>query len=148
MSVYAVHNELLAGAPEMLPRLYRPVLVTTAPSASRRADRPCRAGLQDSGADPRRRLLARLTLLEIRAGYTLRGETLDGEGQASLAAVQRVLTGRSCASGPDFQPAVQIVDDRSTGRARAEFADYEEPERRRQLVRLWLRDRGNRGYQA
>ncbi len=41
---------------------------------------------------------------------------------------------------------IQIVDNRRCGHKRTEFHDYPEPERRRHLVRLWLRDRGRSFY--
>ena len=47
----------------------------------------------------------------------------------------------------DLEPGqLQFVDNRVLGHARTEFADFPEPERRRHLVRLWLRDRGRRAY--
>ena len=47
----------------------------------------------------------------------------------------------------DFQPGeIQFVDNRTLGHSRTEFEDYPEPEQRRHLVRLWLRDYGRRAY--
>jgi alpha-ketoglutarate-dependent taurine dioxygenase len=49
----------------------------------------------------------------------------------------------------DFEPGqIQYVNNRATGHARTEFVDHPEPERRRHLVRLWLRDGGRRGYRG
>jgi alpha-ketoglutarate-dependent taurine dioxygenase len=49
----------------------------------------------------------------------------------------------------DFQPGrIQYVNNRSTGHARTEFRDDDEPERKRHLVRMWLRDHGRRGYRG
>ena len=46
-----------------------------------------------------------------------------------------------------FEPGqIQYVNNRATGHARTEFVDFPEPERKRHLVRLWLRDAGRRGY--
>jgi len=95
------------------------------------------------------RLRARLALLEIRAGYSLRGEPMDNAATAALAAVQTVFDRPELRVELDFQPGqIQIVNNRSTGHARTEFVDGETPEQRRQLVRLWLRDRGKRGYRG
>jgi alpha-ketoglutarate-dependent taurine dioxygenase len=150
MSMYTVHNELLAVVPELLPRLYRPFWYDR--HKEHEPEEPtvhAAPVFEVAGSDQARRLLTRLALLEIRAGYTLRGETLDKEGQAALAAVQSVFDRPELRVELDFQPGqIQIVNNRSTGHARTEFADYEEPDRRRQLVRLWLRDRGNRGYRG
>jgi alpha-ketoglutarate-dependent taurine dioxygenase len=43
---------------------------------------------------------------------------------------------------------IQYVNNRATGHARTEFVDHPEPEKKRHLVRLWLRDHGKRGYRG
>jgi hypothetical protein len=49
----------------------------------------------------------------------------------------------------DFVPRqIQYANNRATGHARTECVDHPEPERKRHLVRLWLRDRGRRGYRG
>src|SRR6185437_6757971 len=150
MSVYTLHNALLAGAPELLPRLYRPFWYDR--HREHAAGEPtvhAAPVFEYGGSEAARRLRARLALLEIRAGYTLRSETIDREGAAALAAVQAVFDRPELYVELDFQPGqIQIVNNRSTGHARTEFTDYDEPERRRQLVRLWLRDGGRRGYRG
>ena len=46
-----------------------------------------------------------------------------------------------------FEPGqVQIVDNRRCGHRRTGFFDWPEPERRRHLVRLWLRGSGKPFY--
>jgi len=40
------------------------------------------------------------------------------------------------------------VNNRTTAHARTEFQDHPELERKRHLVRLWLREGGKRGYQG
>ena len=150
MSMYTVHNQLLAEAPELLPRLYRPFWYDRHKEHEPGEPTVFAAPVFEvAGSAQARRLLTRLALLEFCAGYTLRGETVDREGEAALAAVQSVFDRPELRVELDFEPGqIQIVNNRSTGHARTEFADYEEPERRRQLVRLWLRDRGKRGYRG
>ena len=41
---------------------------------------------------------------------------------------------------------IQIIDNRRLGHRRTAFRDHPEPERKRHLVRLWLRNRGRRFY--
>ncbi len=85
---------------------------------------------------------ARLALSEIFAGYELRGERMDNQTAAALAAVQSVFDRPELRVELDFAPGqIQYVNNRATGHARTEFVDHPEPERRRHLVRLWLRDR-------
>jgi alpha-ketoglutarate-dependent taurine dioxygenase len=143
MSVATVHNQLLADAPQMLERLYQPFWYDR--------HKEHEPGEPTTFAAPvfeyRGRLKARFALLEIRAGYSLRGETMDGKASEALAAVQTVFDRPELCVELDFQPGqIQIVNNRATGHARTEFVDFDEPERRRQLIRLWLRDHGNRGY--
>ena len=47
----------------------------------------------------------------------------------------------------DLEPGqMQFVDNRALGHSRTAFVDYPEPERKRHLVRLWMRDHGRRAY--
>ena len=79
------------------------------------------------------------------AGYELRGERMDNE----TAAVQAVFDRPELRVELDFEPGqIQYVNNRATGHARTEFVDHPEPERKRHLVRLWLRDSGRRGYRG
>ena len=92
---------------------------------------------------------ARLALSEIFAGYELRGERMDNQTAAALSAVQSVFDRPELRVELDFAPGqIQYVNNRATGHARTDFVDHPEPERRRHLVRLWLRDSGRRGYRG
>jgi hypothetical protein len=41
---------------------------------------------------------------------------------------------------------MQLIDNRALGHKRTGFRDWPEPERKRLLIRLWLRDDGSRAY--
>ncbi|MBV9521486.1 MAG: TauD/TfdA family dioxygenase [Alphaproteobacteria bacterium] len=145
MSVYTIHNQLLAGSPELLERLYRPFWY------DRHAEHA--PGDPTTFAAPvfeyERGLKGRFALLEIRAGYTLRGEAIDPPGAAALAAIEGVFSRPELRVELAFEPGqIQIVNNRTTGHARTEFVDHPEAERKRHLVRLWLRDHGKRGYRG
>ena len=72
---------------------------------------------------------------------------MDNETAAALAAVQSVFDRPELHVELGFAPGqIQYVNNRATGHARTEFVDFPEPERKRHLVRLWLRDAGRRGY--
>jgi alpha-ketoglutarate-dependent taurine dioxygenase len=144
MSVATVHNELLAE-PALLARLYRPFWYDR--HREHAPDEPSTFAAPVFEFDGV--LKARLALLEIGAGYTLRGETIDDEGKAALEAVRAVFERPELRIELDFQPGqIQFVNNRATGHARTNFIDAAAPERRRQLVRLWLRDRGRRAYRG
>ena len=145
MSVYTVHNALLERHAALLPRLYRPFWY------DRHAEHE--PGDATTFAAPifewRDRLEARLAISEIKAGYALRGEAMDGETEAALDAVLAVFARPELRAELDFRPGqIQYVNNRGTGHARTEFEDWPEEERKRHLVRLWLRDKGRRGYRG
>jgi alpha-ketoglutarate-dependent taurine dioxygenase len=144
MSVATVHNELLAQ-PALLERLYRPFWYDR--HREHAPDEPSTFAAPVFEYDGT--LKARLALLEIGAGYTLRGETMDEEAKAALDAVRAVFERPELRVELDFQPGqIQFVNNRATGHARTNFVDDEALERRRQLIRLWLRDRGRRVYRG
>lgn len=147
MSVATVHQALQQDFPELMDRLYRPFWYDR--HAEHQPDEPSTfaAPIFERGADGT--VKARLALSEIFAGYELRGERLDNETAAALAAVQAVFDRPELRVELDFAPGqIQYVNNRATGHARTEFVDHSEPERRRHLVRLWLRDGGRRGYRG
>lgn len=144
MSVATVHNELLAQE-RLFERLYRPFWYDRHREHAPEEQTIFAAPVFEYDG----RLKARLALLEIAAGYTLRGEAMDSETTAALAAVRAVFDRPELRVELDFQPGqIQFVNNRATGHARTSFTDGEAPEQRRQLVRLWLRDRGARGYRG
>jgi len=92
-------------------------------------------------------LQARFSAHQIRGGYALKDEPLDAEGAAAVVALTDLFDDETLSADFDLEPGqLQFVDNRVLGHARTEFADFPEPERRRHLVRLWLRDHGRRAY--
>jgi alpha-ketoglutarate-dependent taurine dioxygenase len=147
MSVATVHQALQERFPALMDRLYRPFWYDR--HAEHHVDEPATfaAPIFERSADGT--VKARLALSEIFAGYELRGERMDNETAAALAAVQEVFDRPELRVELDFAPGqIQYVNNRATGHARTEFIDHAEPERRRHLVRLWLRDGGRRGYRG
>jgi len=144
MSVATLHNELLAQE-LLLARLYRPFWYDRHREHADDEPTTFAAPVFEYNG----RLKARLALLEIFGGYTLRGAEMDDETAAALAAVRAVFDRPELRVELDFQPGqIQFVNNRATGHARTSFIDGEAPEQRRQLVRLWLRDHGVRAYRG
>ena len=142
-SFHTLHNALLARHPGTLPRLLRPFWFDR--------QREFHAGEVPVFSAPvftaDEELHARFSAHQIRGGYALRGEAVDHEGAAALAAMLDLFDDDSLSADFDLEPGqLQFVDNRVLGHARTEFADFPEPERRRHLVRLWLRDAGRRAY--
>jgi len=144
MSVATIHDALQRRHPELMARLYRPFWYDRHAEHQPGEPSTFAAPIFERGADGT--IKARLALSEIRAGYELRGERLDDETAAALAAVQSVFDEPALHVELGFEAGqIQYVNNRATGHARTEFADFPEPERKRHLVRLWLRDSGRRG---
>ena len=144
-SFHTLYNALSARRPECVPRLYRPFWFDRQ-REFHPGETPVFAAPVFTAGDE---LRARFSAHQIRGGYALENEPLDDEGAASLAALLDLFDDDTLYADFDLEPGqLQFVDNRVLGHSRTEFADYPEPERRRHLVRLWLRDHGRRAYQG
>ncbi|MBI3513825.1 MAG: TauD/TfdA family dioxygenase [Proteobacteria bacterium] len=84
---------------------------------------------------------------QINGGYALKGEPIDAAGTAAIAALLDMFADPALTIEFDLAPGhLQFVNNRAIGHSRTAFEDFPEPERRRHLVRLWLRDHGRRAY--
>lgn len=93
------------------------------------------------------RLVARLSRRQVVNGHRLAGQPLDGTTRAALEAFEAILEEPGRAQNFIFAPGqIQYVNNHAMGHRRTGFEDWPEPERKRHLVRLWLRDTGRRGY--
>ncbi len=92
-------------------------------------------------------LKARFSAHQINSGYALRGDPVDEAGAAALATMLEIFEDAPLSIDFDLEPGqLQFVDNRALGHSRTAFVDHPEPEARRHLVRLWLRDGGRRAY--
>jgi alpha-ketoglutarate-dependent taurine dioxygenase len=93
------------------------------------------------------RLVARLSHRQVVNGHRLAGVPLDGEAHAALETFEAILNEPGRAQDFVFAPGqIQYLNNLAIGHRRTAFEDWPEPERKRRLVRLWLRDTGQRGY--
>lgn len=144
VSFSAVHNEMRRRHPELLPRLYQGYWFDRQREHAPGDAMTIRHPLFESDGD---RLLARLSHFQVVNGYKLAGETLDPEGAAALETLESIMNEPEFGREFFFEPGqIQIVDNLRCGHRRTAFRDYDEPERKRHLVRLWLRDRGRVFY--
>ena len=142
-SFHTLHNALAARRPECLERLYLPFRFDRQREFHPGENPVFSAPVFAAGNE----LQARFSAHQIRGGYALTGEPLDEAGAASMSALLDLFDDESLCADFDLEPGqLQFVDNRVLGHARTEFADFPEPERRRHLVRLWLRDSGRRAY--
>ena len=143
LSFHTVHNMLRERHPELLPRLYQPFWFDRQKEFFAGEQEIFFAPVFEAGDE----LRSRFSHHQIKGGYAIKGEPLDNEGAAALAATLDIFEEPEVSIDFEFQPGeIQFVDNRTLGHSRTEFEDWVEPERRRHLVRLWLRDQGRRAY--
>lgn len=92
-------------------------------------------------------LIARLSHRQVLNGHRLAEQPLDDQGRLALQAFESILNETGVAATFMFETGqIQIINNRALGHCRSAFEDYDEPHRKRHLVRLWLRDSGLPGY--
>ena len=134
----AAHNEMRRRHPELLARAYLPYVFDRqhehAPGEERFIRRPIFENHDG-------RMVGRVSRFHIRTGHALAGVPLDAEGEAAMEAIEAILSEDGMAHEFWFeQGQIQIVDNRRLGHKRTAFEDWDEPEKKRRLMRLWLRD--------
>lgn len=144
VSFYTVYNQMIERHPELLTRLYQPYIFDRqrehAPDDPKLISHP----LFHHGDGE---LLCRLSHVHVVNGYRMAGKVLDQEGLDALETLEAVMCEREWCREFFFEPGqIQIVDNQRCGHRRTGFVDYPEAERKRHLVRLWLRDAGRRFY--
>lgn len=145
-SAYAAHNHFLSEHPELVERLYQPFYRDKQEYQPEGAEHtnwyPIFA---DEGGGIRIRFNERV----IRRGYRKTGQVLDNAGAEAVAVLNAFLT--DPAHRHDFwmeQGQIQILDNRTIVHGRTPYEDHDEPEKRRHLVRLWLRDGDRRQFRG
>lgn len=143
MSFTTAHNALLQAFPDILPRLYEPFRFDRQrehyPDEEPTFTAPV---FVNNGGE----LLARLAQHQIRNGYAMKGG-MDARTKQALQAIDTVFKEPALQFEFDMQPGdMQFARNCEIGHSRTEFQDFPEPEKRRLLIRLWLRDNGSPGY--
>ncbi|MFG5408304.1 TauD/TfdA family dioxygenase [Piscinibacter sakaiensis] len=144
VSFYAVYNEMQRRHPGLLARLFEPYVFDRqrehAPDDPRLISHPL---VQMVDGQP----VFRLSHRHVVNGYRMAGRALDPEGLEALETLEATMREPQFAREFWFEPGqIQIVDNTRCGHRRTGFVDFAEFERKRHLVRLWLRDRGRRFY--
>jgi hypothetical protein len=144
VSFYTAHNAMLQRHPDLLSRLYEDFYFERydefAPGESAIASKPI---FRFDG----RILEVSLSTNRVRMGYAAAGETMDARTEAALKALDEVLEDPALGKVFDFEPGeTQIVNNRALGHRRTAFTDWPEPDRKRHLVRIWVRNSGRRFY--
>jgi len=144
VSLVSAHNEVRRRRPQVLPRLYRPFYFDRqrehAPDDIMVTHHPIFE--VESG-----RLHGRLSRFQVRNGQALAGVPLDAEGETALDELDRTMDRSDLCMDFHFEAGqMQFLNNRQIAHKRTGFRDWPEPDRKRHLVRLWLRDHGRRSY--
>jgi hypothetical protein len=144
VSLETVYNVLLAEFPEVLPRLYEPFYfdrqMEHAPDDKQVSYKPV---FESDGE----RLYACFSPRRVDHGYELQNQEMDAPARAAIDALMRVPERAGLGKTFQFERGqIQIVNNRRLGHRRTSFRDWPEPERRRHLVRIWLRESGRPFY--
>jgi alpha-ketoglutarate-dependent taurine dioxygenase len=144
VSFYSVFNRMLRTAPELIGRLFEPYLFDRnrehAPEAPPVISHPL---MEMEGGT----LRCRLSHGHVINGYRMAGMPLDPIGEDALFALEDTMRQPEFAREFFFEAGqIQILDNRRIGHRRTGFVDHAEDDRKRHLVRLWLRERGRRFY--
>ena len=146
ISFYTLHNELVRAHKEVVPRLYQPFwfdrqkeylpgepAVLSAPIFSAHDGR----------------LKVRLGLFQAKSGYTMMNETMDEPAVKAIETLRKVFNKEALRF--DFvmeRGQIQYVNNLEIAHRRTTFEDYAEPQKKRLMVRLWLRNAGQPRYQG
>ena len=143
-SLYSVHQRLLDRFPAQLERLYQPMYFDRQKEHAEGAPPVCLAPYFSWRGE---RLFARANSSLVRKGYEVTGEPMDAALADALDAVDEV-----CAAddlwyeSPLERGQIQYLNNHEIGHYRSAFEDYDEPERKRHLYRLWHREEGGSSY--
>lgn len=144
ISFYTLHNELLRAHPEVVPRLYKPVWFDR-----QKEYLPGEAAVLSapifSAHDGR--LKVRMGLFQAKSGYTMMNETMDEAAVEAIETLRGIFTQEALRF--DFvmeRGQIQYVNNLETAHRRTTFEDFAEPQRKRLMVRLWLRNAGTPHY--
>jgi hypothetical protein len=144
VSFETVYNCVLDECPEILPRLYEPFYYDRqrehAPGDELVSEKP----IFESDGE---RIFANYSPRIIRQGYEIKEESIDGLAKKSMDALMEISERVGLGKRFNFEPGqIQVVNNKRIGHRRTEFYDWPEPERRRHLVRIWLREAGRPFY--
>ena len=145
ISFYTLHNELLRAHRDVIPRLYQPFWFDR--QKEYLDGEPAVISAPIFAYDGRLRV--RLGLYQASGGYTLMNEPMDEAGVTAIKTLRSIFTDDALSF--DFvmeRGQIQYVNNLETCHRRTTFEDFDEPQKKRLLVRVWLRNAGQPRYQG
>ena len=144
VNLISTHNKMRERCPDLLARLYRPYYW------NRQGEHP--EGDPITNVNPvftfdGTHLNARVNRRLLQVGHELMKEPMDDAGAAALEALYGIM------DDPEFSftfqleaGQVQYLHNWRCAHERTDYVDNDEPDKRRHLVRIFLRDEGARSY--
>jgi len=145
ISFYTLHNELLRAHKEVIPRLYQPFWFDRQKEYLPGEPEVLSAPIFSYDG----RLKVRLGLFQAKSGYTLMNETMDEPAVTAIETLRKIFTDEALRF--DFvmeRGQIQFVNNLELCHRRTTFEDYAEPNNKRLMIRLWLRNAGAPRYQG
>jgi hypothetical protein len=143
-SAYAAHNFFQRNHPELLPRLYQPFYRDKQEYQAPDANNWYPIFAAEGGG-----LRIRFNAKIIRRGYQKTGRLLDAAGTETVELMHGFLTDPAHRHDFWMEPGqIQVLNNRSIVHGRTPYEDFAEPDRRRHLVRLWLRAGDRRQFRG
>ncbi len=144
VSLETIYNRLLENHPDKIARLYEPFYFDRqqehAPGDSPTSFQPV---LTYDGQTISMHLSPRL----IQQGYEVENVTMDEAAQAALAVLSEATEQPGLGKSFAFKRGqIQIVNNRQLGHRRTAYTDWPDEDRKRHLVRIWLRREGRPFY--
>jgi len=143
-SLYSVHNIMLREHPDLLRRLYQPMVFDR--QAEHTAGAP-KTALAPFFSFDGTRLTARANVQLVRKGHEVAGVKMEPELAEAIDAVEAV------GNRPELwlelaieRGQLQYLNNIELGHYRSDFEDHADPEKKRHLFRTWHRDHGVRTY--
>lgn len=144
ISFYTLYNELLRSHGHIVPRLYQPFFFDRQKEYLEGEPQVISAPIVSYDG----RLRLRLSLHQARGGCALVGG-MDDATKTALDTMQNVFADPALTFQFVMQRGhIQYVNNLTTCHRRTHFEDFDEPQKKRLLVRLWLRDAGQPRYQG
>ncbi len=143
-SLYSVHQRMMHRHPDLLARLYQPMLFDRQKEHREEAEPVC---LAPYFSWRNNRLFARANSSLVRKGYEVSGEIMDNALSDALDAIDEVSESQDLwFEAPLQRGQIQYLNNHEVGHYRSEFQDFDEPEKKRHLYRLWHREAGTSSY--
>lgn len=145
MSFYSLHNELLRAHKAVIPRLYQPFWFDRQKEYLPGEPEVLSAPIFTYDG----RLKVRLGLFQAKSGYTLMNEPMDEAAVIAIETLRSIFADEALRF--DFvmeRGQIQYVNNLETCHRRTTFEDYAEPQKKRLMIRLWLRNAGQPRYQG